>query len=173
GLGYDSQMNESEVVHSMFNNRESDVDDSQVNYRFKIGEGFHAVLPPYTGNYMPSRPDLSFAGPNAHIIKEWDTDSNNDSVFRPKSDQTKPKFTKINFVKSVVATKSGQVPVNDAKQSSSRAATSISTARMRMEQYLTFTDHALWEVIVNGDSVSPVASASAGSEDLVPPKTAE
>ncbi|GKC27415.1 reverse transcriptase [Tanacetum coccineum] len=27
---------------------------------------------------------------------------------------------------------------------------------MRMEQYLTFTDHALWEVIVNGDSVSPV-----------------
>nr|GEZ74812.1 ribonuclease H-like domain-containing protein [Tanacetum cinerariifolium] len=33
-----------------------------------------------------------------------------------------------------------------------------------MEQYLTFTDHALWEVIVNGDSVSSVASAS--SEDL-------
>ncbi|GJU31462.1 hypothetical protein Tco_1175051 [Tanacetum coccineum] len=27
---------------------------------------------------------------------------------------------------------------------------------MRMEQYLTFTDHALWEVIVNGDSVSPM-----------------
>ncbi|GJR89951.1 hypothetical protein Tco_0213962 [Tanacetum coccineum] len=35
---------------------------------------------------------------------------------------------------------------------------------MRMEQYLTFTDHALWEVIVNGDSVSPIASASAGAE---------
>ncbi|GJW69432.1 hypothetical protein Tco_0123856, partial [Tanacetum coccineum] len=30
---------------------------------------------------------------------------------------------------------------------------------MRMEQYLTFTDHALWEVIVNGDSVTPVASS--------------
>ncbi|GJT40023.1 putative ribonuclease H-like domain-containing protein, partial [Tanacetum coccineum] len=29
-----------------------------------------------------------------------DTDNDNDSVFRPKSDQTKPKFTKINFVKS-------------------------------------------------------------------------
>ncbi|GJV10830.1 putative ribonuclease H-like domain-containing protein [Tanacetum coccineum] len=28
GLGYDSQINESEVVHSVFNNRESDVDDS-------------------------------------------------------------------------------------------------------------------------------------------------
>ncbi|GJV32240.1 hypothetical protein Tco_1392640, partial [Tanacetum coccineum] len=37
---------------------------------------------------------------------------------------------------------------------------------MRMEQYLTFTDHALWEVIVNGDSVSPVASASTGIEAI-------
>ncbi|GJT51856.1 hypothetical protein Tco_0978013 [Tanacetum coccineum] len=30
GLGYDSQMNESKVVHSVFNSRESDVDDSPV-----------------------------------------------------------------------------------------------------------------------------------------------
>ncbi|GJW30958.1 hypothetical protein Tco_0047833 [Tanacetum coccineum] len=132
GLGYDSQMNKSEVVHSVFNSRESDVDDNPVNDRFRTVEGFHAVPPPYTGNYMPSRPDLSFAGlddsvyktkvsetktsisktskdivekpktvrPSAPIIEEWDTDSDNDSVFRPKSDQTKPKFTKINFVKS-------------------------------------------------------------------------
>ncbi|GJV93697.1 ribonuclease H-like domain-containing protein [Tanacetum coccineum] len=237
GLGYDSHVNKSKVVHSVFNNRESDVDDSLVNDRFKIGEGFHAVPPPYTGNYMPSRPDLSFAGlddsvykakvsetitiasktskdslekpktvrPSAPIIEDWDTDSDNDSVFRPKPDQTKPKFTKINFVKSdenvksvnkenthrqeeyprkncdfhdkkivekpvlnnkgrvtgqreirpvwnnaqrvnhqnkfthphpkrnfvptAVVTKSGQVPVNVAKQSSPRAAASISTAR--------------------------------------------
>ncbi|GKB70817.1 hypothetical protein Tco_1021605 [Tanacetum coccineum] len=44
---------------------------------------------------------------------------------------------------------------------------------MRMEQYLTFTDHALWEVIVNSDSVSPIASASVGTEGLIPPKIAE
>ncbi|GKB72692.1 hypothetical protein Tco_0934104, partial [Tanacetum coccineum] len=44
---------------------------------------------------------------------------------------------------------------------------------IRMEQYLTFTDHALWEVIVNGDSVSPIASASAGADGLIPPKTAK
>ncbi|GJW19646.1 hypothetical protein Tco_0027082 [Tanacetum coccineum] len=131
-LGYDSQINENEVVHSVFNSRESDVDDSPVNDKFKIGEEFHAVPPPYTGNYMPSTPDLSFAGlddsvyktkvsetetsisitskdiiekpktvrPSALIIEDWDTDSDNDSMFRHKSDQTKPKFTKINFVKS-------------------------------------------------------------------------
>ncbi|GJR32141.1 ribonuclease H-like domain-containing protein [Tanacetum coccineum] len=132
GIGYDSQMNKSEVVYSVFNSRESDVDNSPVNDRFKIGKGFHAVPPPYTGNYMPSRPDLSFAGlddsvyktkvsetetsisktskdivekpktirPSAPIIEDWDTDSDNNSVFRPKTNQTKPKFTKINFVKS-------------------------------------------------------------------------
>ncbi|GKC04234.1 ribonuclease H-like domain-containing protein, partial [Tanacetum coccineum] len=44
---------------------------------------------------------------------------------------------------------------------------------MRMEQYLTVTDHAFWEVIVNGDSVSPIASASASAEGPIPPKTAE
>nr|GFB01020.1 hypothetical protein [Tanacetum cinerariifolium] len=32
---------------------------------------------------------------------------------------------------------------------------------MRMEQYLTLTDYALWEVIVNGDSGPVAASASA------------
>ncbi|GKA01315.1 putative ribonuclease H-like domain-containing protein [Tanacetum coccineum] len=157
GLGYDSQMNEyelneSEVVYSVFNNRESDEDDNSVNNRFKIGEGFHAVPPPYTTNYMPPRLDLSFAGldesvfmsavrknttsvpetetsisktskdivekpktvrPSAPIIEEWDSDSDNDSMFRPKSDQIKPTFTKINFVKI----------------GSSRVAISISTAR--------------------------------------------
>ncbi|GKF40715.1 ribonuclease H-like domain-containing protein, partial [Tanacetum coccineum] len=56
GLGYDSQMNESEVVHSVFNNKESDVDDSLINDRFKTSEGFYAVPPPCIGNYMLSRP---------------------------------------------------------------------------------------------------------------------
>ncbi|GJR02861.1 ribonuclease H-like domain-containing protein [Tanacetum coccineum] len=72
GLGYDSQINESEVVHSVFNSRESDVDDSPVNDRFKTGEGFHAVPPPYTGNYMPSRPDLSFVGLDDYVYKTKD-----------------------------------------------------------------------------------------------------
>ncbi|GJV71908.1 reverse transcriptase domain-containing protein [Tanacetum coccineum] len=43
---------------------------------------------------------------------------------------------------------------------------------MRMEQYLTHTDYALWEVIVNGDAPA-IASASAGTEGPIPPKTVE
>ncbi|GJS55657.1 ribonuclease H-like domain-containing protein [Tanacetum coccineum] len=68
-IGYDSQINENEVVHSVFNSRESDVDDSLVNNRFKTGKGFHAVPPPYIGNYMPSRPDLSFDGLDDSVYK--------------------------------------------------------------------------------------------------------
>ncbi|GKF19403.1 hypothetical protein Tco_0068041, partial [Tanacetum coccineum] len=39
---------------------------------------------------------------------------------------------------------------------------------MRMEQYLTHTDYALWEVIVNGDAP---AIASANAKGPIPPKT--
>ncbi|GJX56042.1 putative ribonuclease H-like domain-containing protein [Tanacetum coccineum] len=128
GLSYDSQtnkselinihMNGSEVVHSVFNNRESDVDDSPVNDRFKTGEGFHAVPPPYTGNYMPPRPDLSFARLDESVFQ---------STMR-KTTTSMPE-TKTSISKTIVATKSGQVPVNAAKQSSPRAAASISTAK--------------------------------------------
>ncbi|GKA55702.1 hypothetical protein Tco_0754774, partial [Tanacetum coccineum] len=69
GLSYDSQMNESEVVYSVFNSRESDVDDSPVNDRFKTGKGFHTVPPPCIGNYMPSRHDLSFARLDDSVYK--------------------------------------------------------------------------------------------------------
>ncbi|GJX75617.1 ribonuclease H-like domain-containing protein [Tanacetum coccineum] len=69
GLGYDSQINKSEVVHSVFNSRVSDVDNSPVNDRFKTGEGFHAVPLPYTRNYMPLRPDLSFVGLDDSVYK--------------------------------------------------------------------------------------------------------
>ncbi|GJR63988.1 hypothetical protein Tco_0010053 [Tanacetum coccineum] len=41
-----------------------------------------------------------------------------------------------------------------------------------MGAYLTHTDYALWEVIVNGDAPD-IASASAGTEGPIPPKTAE
>ncbi|GKE49927.1 hypothetical protein Tco_1481185, partial [Tanacetum coccineum] len=43
---------------------------------------------------------------------------------------------------------------------------------MRMEQYLTHTNYALWEVIVNGDAPA-IASASVGTEGPIPPETAK
>ncbi|GKE18480.1 hypothetical protein Tco_1426057 [Tanacetum coccineum] len=81
GVGFDSQVNENELYDCHLNKGEvfesasdSSVNEikeenNQVNDRFKKVEGYHAVLPPYIGNYMPSRPDLSFAGLDDSIYK--------------------------------------------------------------------------------------------------------
>nr|GEV74948.1 ribonuclease H-like domain-containing protein [Tanacetum cinerariifolium] len=203
---------------------ESDGDDNQVNNRFKKGKGYHAVPPSYTGNYMPSRGDLSFVRlddsvfnskvsetinsvhknesnasktskdslekpkivrSSAPLIEDWESDSEDKNVFKPKEVKKtiKPSLEKIEFVKArnttvenenkakkprkfrkitgpkeirpvwdntarvnhknklthphpkrnyvpaAVLTKSGQVPVNAAKQSSQRAAASVIAAR--------------------------------------------
>ncbi|GJR86430.1 ribonuclease H-like domain-containing protein, partial [Tanacetum coccineum] len=141
GLGYDSQINEnelnnvhkneSEVIHSVFNSRESDVDDNLVIDRFKTGEGFHAVPPPYTRNYMPPRPDLSFARLDESVFKSA-VRKTTTSVLETEtsiSKTSKDIIEKPKTVRPTVATKSGQVLVNASKQSSQRATTSISTAR--------------------------------------------
>nr|GEX39063.1 hypothetical protein [Tanacetum cinerariifolium] len=39
-----------------------DEDNNQAKDRYKVGIGYHAVSPPYTGNYMPPRANLSFTG---------------------------------------------------------------------------------------------------------------
>nr|GEV11378.1 hypothetical protein [Tanacetum cinerariifolium] len=51
------------------NVNESEKDNNQANDRYKASEGYHAVPPPYTGNFMPLRPDLSFAGLDDSIFK--------------------------------------------------------------------------------------------------------
>nr|GEV96479.1 hypothetical protein [Tanacetum cinerariifolium] len=80
GLGYDSQMNKSDlnVVHvnesqvignSLIDSHESDGEDNQINDSFKKSEGYHVITPPYTGNYMPPRAELSFAGIDDFVFK--------------------------------------------------------------------------------------------------------
>nr|GEW15833.1 hypothetical protein [Tanacetum cinerariifolium] len=79
GLGYDDQMNESdlndiyvnesEVLNNVIDSRKSNRDDNQVNDRFKKVEGYHAVPPSYTRNYMPPRADLSFDGLDNYVFK--------------------------------------------------------------------------------------------------------
>ncbi|GJS54290.1 putative ribonuclease H-like domain-containing protein [Tanacetum coccineum] len=124
GIGYQMGLESLEakiVVHEKneavyeeniaFLNRKSDVDDSPVNDRFKTEK-------PKTVRH------------GAPIIEDWDTGSDNDNVFRPKSDQTKPKFTKINFVKSDENVKSVNKENTHRQQNSPRVAASISTARL-------------------------------------------
>ncbi|GJT61129.1 ribonuclease H-like domain-containing protein [Tanacetum coccineum] len=118
---HDIHMNKSEVLESASDSsvNESEEDNNQVNDMYKAGEGYHAVPPPYTGNFMPPRPDLSFARLDDSIFKstvsktitsvhESETSAsktNKESMEKPKTvrpsfEQNKPSYAKINFVKS-------------------------------------------------------------------------
>ncbi|GKE65448.1 ribonuclease H-like domain-containing protein, partial [Tanacetum coccineum] len=68
---HDCHLNKREVFESASDSSVNDIkkENNQVNDRFKKVEGYHAVPPPYTGNYMPSRPDLSFAGLDDFVYK--------------------------------------------------------------------------------------------------------
>nr|GEU63816.1 ribonuclease H-like domain-containing protein [Tanacetum cinerariifolium] len=63
GLGYDNQMftctlfDCDELLSSEYN---ESVPTSLVPDRYKSGEGYHDVPPPYTGTFMPPKPDLVF-----------------------------------------------------------------------------------------------------------------
>nr|GFA73244.1 ribonuclease H-like domain-containing protein [Tanacetum cinerariifolium] len=56
---------------------ESDVSmyPNPVHNRYKSEEGYHAVLPPYTGTFMP----LNLIWPSALIIEDWVFDSEDES----------------------------------------------------------------------------------------------
>nr|GEX23807.1 ribonuclease H-like domain-containing protein [Tanacetum cinerariifolium] len=77
GLGYDNQLNERDLNNKsgMFESasdssvNESEEENNQANDMYKAGEGYHAVPPPYTGNFMPPRPNLSFAGLDNFVFK--------------------------------------------------------------------------------------------------------
>ncbi|GKC24203.1 ribonuclease H-like domain-containing protein [Tanacetum coccineum] len=64
-LGFDSHVNESEVLDNVVDSHEC----NQVNDRFKKSEGYHAVPPPFTRNFKPARADLSFAGLDDSVYK--------------------------------------------------------------------------------------------------------
>ncbi|GJV10425.1 ribonuclease H-like domain-containing protein [Tanacetum coccineum] len=118
GVGFDSQVVDSQVF------------DSQENDRYKTSEGYHAVPPPYTRNFMPPKSDLVLADEEEYIfsesitsvpavatsevktsesktksvseplIEDWISDSEDENETEFKSKQIKPSFSKIEFVKS-------------------------------------------------------------------------
>nr|GFB93102.1 hypothetical protein [Tanacetum cinerariifolium] len=103
--------------------------NSQVNDKNKTGVGYHTVPPPYTGNFMPPKPDLLLVDVDEYvvnesvttvpavatneaktsesvpksvsepIIKDWVSDSEDENETETKFKQRKPSFAKIEFVK--------------------------------------------------------------------------
>ncbi|GJZ12427.1 putative ribonuclease H-like domain-containing protein, partial [Tanacetum coccineum] len=126
--GFDSQMNENELHDCHLNKskvfesasdsivNEIEEENNQVNNMFKKVEGYHAVPSPYIGNYMLSRPNLSFARLYDSVYKTNESDSDDDYVIRPSIEQNKPSYAKINFVKSDENTKKSVIEQHTNRQ---------------------------------------------------------
>ncbi|GJR39125.1 ribonuclease H-like domain-containing protein [Tanacetum coccineum] len=101
-IGFDNQMTENELHDIDKNNSKVCVsasdssvyeikeENNQVNDRFKKVEGYHVVPPPYTRNYMSSRPDLS-AGLDDSVYK---TNVSKIIISVPRNESTASKSSK-------------------------------------------------------------------------------
>ncbi|GJZ62593.1 ribonuclease H-like domain-containing protein [Tanacetum coccineum] len=109
---------------------DSQVVDSQVNDKYKTGKGYHVVPPPYTGNFMPPKPNLVLVNEEQYVfsesitsvpavatskvktseskpksvseplIEDWISNGEDENKTEFKSKQRKPSFAKVEFVKS-------------------------------------------------------------------------
>nr|GEX74074.1 ribonuclease H-like domain-containing protein [Tanacetum cinerariifolium] len=135
GLGYDSQFNEKEVLDvkeeevtkTVFDNRSSVEENCLANDRFKKGEGYHAVPPSLTGNYMPSKSDVSFAGLDDSIYK-FKISETVTSLAKDKKDAPETSTAYVEKPKEdrSIFTRSGRIPVSAAKP---KDAATTSTAK--------------------------------------------
>nr|GFB40005.1 hypothetical protein [Tanacetum cinerariifolium] len=145
GLSYDGQVNEcdlndlhvneSEVLNNVVDSRDSDVDDNEVidrldNFVFKskVSETITSVPKIKTNASKTSQDSLEkpkTVRSSAPLIEEWESDSKDENVFKPKEVKktVKPSLKKIEFVNA-----GNTLPVNAAKQISHKAATSVSVA---------------------------------------------
>ncbi|GJU58235.1 ribonuclease H-like domain-containing protein [Tanacetum coccineum] len=103
---------------------------NEVNDKYKTDEGYHAVPPPYTGKFLPTKPNLVLADKEEYVfsesitsvpavatsrvetseskpkfvseplIEDWISDSEDENETEFKSKQRKPSFAKVVFVKS-------------------------------------------------------------------------
>ncbi|GJY87221.1 retrovirus-related pol polyprotein from transposon TNT 1-94 [Tanacetum coccineum] len=94
-LKYDVKNNSKVFVSASDSSvNEIEKENNQVNDRFKKVEGYHAVPPPYTRNYMPSRPDLSFAGLDDSI---YNTNVSETITSVPRNESIASKSSKDNL----------------------------------------------------------------------------
>nr|GEV05663.1 xylulose kinase-1 [Tanacetum cinerariifolium] len=117
-LRYGNQMHEgalsyeNEVLESVFDSQSSDVEDNYVNDRFAKVEGMH-VVPPLKSDFgideskftnVESKPK-AVSEPevwsDAPIIEEYESDSDDEYVFKDLVEQEKPSCAFINIVKHV------------------------------------------------------------------------
>nr|GEX79933.1 hypothetical protein [Tanacetum cinerariifolium] len=129
------------MVYTSLGSSSSSNSDTEVNDKYKTREGYHAVPPPYTENFMPLKPDLILADMDEYVISEsvtsvlavatneaktseskpksvselliedWVSDNEDENKTKTKSKQRKPSFAKVEFVKPNEKVKSSRESV--------------------------------------------------------------
>ncbi|GJT27415.1 putative ribonuclease H-like domain-containing protein [Tanacetum coccineum] len=107
GLGYGTQLDEisnksetdSEISMIVFEVRSSDEEITPANDRFSKADGYHAVPPPITGNFLTLRADISFAGLDEYAIRkkiiESKTTEPQDNTSESKTSETVGKTNEV------------------------------------------------------------------------------
>nr|GEY12128.1 hypothetical protein [Tanacetum cinerariifolium] len=130
GLGYDSQGVDSQVLKN------------QVNDKYNTCKGYHAIPPPYTGNYIwksvkqeesnrqTKYPRKTSQSPREEMVEKpvW---NNAKRVNHQNSQRLSYPQSKRNFVPKAVLTNFGLKTLNTARHPSSRAAVSVNTTYPR------------------------------------------
>ncbi|GJX76054.1 hypothetical protein Tco_0322865 [Tanacetum coccineum] len=111
GLGYGTQLDEmsnksetnSEISMSVFKVRSSDEEITPANDRFSKADGYHAVPPHITGNFLTPRADISFAGLDEYAIRkkiiESKTTELNTNTSKSKTSEIVGKTNEVNIEK--------------------------------------------------------------------------
>ncbi|GJV91639.1 putative ribonuclease H-like domain-containing protein [Tanacetum coccineum] len=127
GFGYGTLLDEisnksetdSDISMSVFKVRSSDEEITPANDRFSKADGYHAVPPPITGNFLTPRADISFAGLDEFtirkkIIKSKTTELNTETN-EPKISKTVCKTNEVNIEKPKKDDVSAEKTVNPIK----------------------------------------------------------
>nr|GEV46183.1 reverse transcriptase domain-containing protein [Tanacetum cinerariifolium] len=135
--------------------------DSQVNDKYKTSIGYHAVPPPYTGNFMPPKPDLILADVDEYVVSESVTSVPIVATNKAKTSESEPKFVSEPLIEDWVSdsedeneteTKSKHKKPSFAKMPPKRTSTSATPA---------MTEAAIWQLITEGVAAVLEAQAAA------------
>nr|GEU84069.1 hypothetical protein [Tanacetum cinerariifolium] len=150
--------------------------DSQIADKRKAGLGYNVVLPPYIGNFLPPKPDLSGLEEfvNEPIVSETTVKKPVVETSKVKASEDQPhvskdlssgiraiwrtllkKTTFLHTRFTLFSMDSLSTPVASATKLPILNPNEFDLSKMRIEQYFLMTDYSLWEVILNGDSPVP------------------
>ncbi|GJT30188.1 ribonuclease H-like domain-containing protein [Tanacetum coccineum] len=92
GFGYDwsDQAEEGPTNFALMAYTSSD-SSSSLNLDTEVNEGYHAVPPPYTGNFMPPKPDFVLADKDEYVFSESVTSVPAVATSEVKTSESKPK----------------------------------------------------------------------------------